>query len=62
MRERRSRRAEADGRPYVTRSPRKRRTIRANGTGKIGGRKESTSRVEEAIPKPSRWRFRRLRF
>ena len=34
----------------------------ANGTGKSGDRKESTSRVEKAIGKPSRWYFRRRHF
>jgi len=31
-------------------------------TGKSGDRKESTRTVEEAIGKPSRWRFECLRF
>jgi hypothetical protein len=34
----------------------------ANGTGKSGDRKESTSRVEEAIGKLSQWRFECFRF
>ena len=34
----------------------------AIGPGKSGDRKESTSRVEKAIGKPSQWRFACLRF